>query len=126
MASAQAADAASAAAGGAGPAIVTPGDSAVRVYKIVVMGDGSSGKVRQKEKLTKMVVAAQFTFLNSPRPGTPVIFPQATILHISARHTKSPFYALRHYVTDHVRRSMCCSTQTSIVNRYAQESFGKQ
>lgn len=32
--------------GGAGPAIVTPGDSAVRVYKIVVMGDGSSGKVR--------------------------------------------------------------------------------
>ena len=36
---------AGAAAGGAGPAIVTPGDSTVRVYKIVVMGDGSSGKV---------------------------------------------------------------------------------
>jgi GTPase SAR1 family protein len=40
-------EAAASSGGGAGPAIVTPGDSAVRVYKIVVMGDGSSGKVRQ-------------------------------------------------------------------------------
>ena len=36
---------------GAGPAMVTPGDSAVRVYKIVVMGDGSSGKVRHEPEL---------------------------------------------------------------------------